>query len=283
MPERSAKMNRRIFGFHRRVWCPKWTPASSRSCNWGCAIPTFPGFEFRRRSHLPRHPGAPGTQRGIKRRERYLALPFRELEPLPRAGAAGLLPLHGPRIARQQPLLPQFLAMPVVREAQRPGDSQPHRARLPRHAAAPAVALHVERAERVGRGERLLNVGHERGPREIVAQRPAVDVPLPRAGGQIDARHARLAAPDRVPAQLRRDRGHASSPALSVRGWGCCAACGCVGPAYTFSICFTCWRDSVVFGSIPHTAFSITRSGCLESTVFTAVKRSCPMYPVWRK
>src|SRR5438445_635258 len=43
MPERSAKMKRRILGFHRRVWCPKWTPASSRSCNWGCAMPTFPG------------------------------------------------------------------------------------------------------------------------------------------------------------------------------------------------------------------------------------------------
>src|SRR5687768_11444243 len=31
MPLRSPKMNRFIFGFHRRVWCPKWTPASS-SC-----------------------------------------------------------------------------------------------------------------------------------------------------------------------------------------------------------------------------------------------------------
>ena len=29
MPLRSAKMNGFIFGFQRRVWCPKWTPASS--------------------------------------------------------------------------------------------------------------------------------------------------------------------------------------------------------------------------------------------------------------
>src|SRR5215210_2499465 len=29
MPPRSEKMNRFIFGFHRRVWWPKWTPASS--------------------------------------------------------------------------------------------------------------------------------------------------------------------------------------------------------------------------------------------------------------
>src|SRR5690349_8774502 len=31
MPDRSVKMKRRIFGFQRRVWWPKWTPASSRS------------------------------------------------------------------------------------------------------------------------------------------------------------------------------------------------------------------------------------------------------------
>ena len=29
MPLRSAKMNGFIFGFQRRVWWPKWTPASS--------------------------------------------------------------------------------------------------------------------------------------------------------------------------------------------------------------------------------------------------------------
>ena len=29
MPLRSAKMYGFIFGFQRRVWCPKWTPASS--------------------------------------------------------------------------------------------------------------------------------------------------------------------------------------------------------------------------------------------------------------
>src|SRR6478609_8424659 len=31
MPPRSVKMKRFIFGFQRRVWWPKWTPASSRS------------------------------------------------------------------------------------------------------------------------------------------------------------------------------------------------------------------------------------------------------------
>src|SRR5688572_389929 len=31
MPPRSEKMKRRIFGFQRRVWWPKWTPASRSS------------------------------------------------------------------------------------------------------------------------------------------------------------------------------------------------------------------------------------------------------------
>src|SRR5437016_9330597 len=39
MPPRSAKMKRRILGFQRRVWWPKWTPASSRS-----RIETAPAF-----------------------------------------------------------------------------------------------------------------------------------------------------------------------------------------------------------------------------------------------
>ena len=29
LPERSVRMKRFIFGFQRRVWCPKWTPLSS--------------------------------------------------------------------------------------------------------------------------------------------------------------------------------------------------------------------------------------------------------------
>ena len=31
MPPRSVKMKRFIFGFQRRVWWPKWTPASRSS------------------------------------------------------------------------------------------------------------------------------------------------------------------------------------------------------------------------------------------------------------
>src|ERR1017187_445250 len=32
MPLRSPRINRRILGFQRRVWCPKCTPESNSSC-----------------------------------------------------------------------------------------------------------------------------------------------------------------------------------------------------------------------------------------------------------
>src|SRR5688500_11737594 len=164
--------------------------------------------------------------------------------------------------------------MPVVRQHERPRDPEAQRTGLAGQPAADDARLHVERAQRIGRGERLLNVRHERRPREIIAQRPPVDGPFPRARRQIHSGNAELAAPDRVPTQLRCDpRAHLAS----ASGVGCCAACGWLGPAYTLSICFTFWRDSVVFGSIPHTAFSITRSGNLLITLLTGVNRSCPM------
>src|SRR6266496_3753088 len=131
-------------------------------------MPAFPGFgppplsspaPPRRTGDPTRDQAAWGVGCGVAypHPTPHIPLTFAKLEPLPRAGAARLLALDRPRIARQQPLLAQFLPMPVVREAQRPRDPQPHRPRLPRHAAAPAVALHVEGAERVGRGERLLD------------------------------------------------------------------------------------------------------------------------------
>src|SRR5690348_7207259 len=46
MPPRSVKMKRFIFGFQRRVWWPKWTPASSSSFmeTAGMGAPFF-GFD----------------------------------------------------------------------------------------------------------------------------------------------------------------------------------------------------------------------------------------------
>src|SRR5579862_1594101 len=66
MPPRSVKMNRFIFGFQRRVWWPKWTPASSNSFmeTTGIASP-FLGFGWDR---LRRRLGGTGTKAGHRPR-----------------------------------------------------------------------------------------------------------------------------------------------------------------------------------------------------------------------
>src|SRR2546422_10921207 len=160
---------------------------------------------------------------------RTTSLSLTELEPLARTRAPRLLPLHGAWIARQQTLLTQLLAVPFVGQAQRPRDAHAHRTRLPSDSAAGDPRAHVEGAQRVRRGERLLDVRHEGRPREVVPQIAPIDVPLARARREVDPRHAHLAPPDRMPAQLRRRSGH--SAAASASGCGCWAACGWTGPA----------------------------------------------------
>src|SRR3989449_10483382 len=112
----------------------------------------------------------------IRRPPRSTLFPYTTLfrsEPLARARPARLLALDRARIPRQQALLPQLRAVPLVREAQRPRDRETQRARLARLAAPRRDRPHIEGAQRVGRRERLLDVGHERGAREVVPQRPA--------------------------------------------------------------------------------------------------------------
>src|SRR5215210_6211483 len=46
MPPRSMWMKRRIFGFQRRVWWPKWTPASSSSRIVTTATVKLPSFGY---------------------------------------------------------------------------------------------------------------------------------------------------------------------------------------------------------------------------------------------
>src|SRR5690348_12901771 len=69
-------MNLRIFGFQRRVWWPKWTPASRSSrmltaiwfLPWlGCDAPTGTGGTGRRgrHRHLPRIAGSGTKSAGI--------------------------------------------------------------------------------------------------------------------------------------------------------------------------------------------------------------------------
>src|SRR3990170_6575517 len=106
MPFRSPKMNSFIFGFHRFVWWPKCTPASSRSF---IAIP--------------------GNSSSFR-------LAFTELEALTGASHTVLLALLDARIRRQEPFLLERLAQLGVELDERPRDTETNRTRLAVHAAA---------------------------------------------------------------------------------------------------------------------------------------------------
>src|SRR5262249_54493955 len=150
-------------------------------------------------------------------------LTLRELEPLSCLRTTRLLPLHRPRVTREQTQVTELATVRLVDLHERPRHGEPQRAGLTRLAAAVHVRLHVEAAERVGRHERLLNCRHDRWPREIVAPRAPVDVPL--AGPRLDehAAHRFLAAADRM-----NGVGHGYfSPLVKVNCFGCCATCGC--------------------------------------------------------
>src|SRR5262245_4784879 len=98
MPPRSVKMKRRIFGFQRRVWWPKWTPASSSSRmlttdigppgGWG----TTTGGGKRNRAKSPAPP-PPGLRRVEGRSGRILANAC-ALEGLREVGRQGRLDVH---------------------------------------------------------------------------------------------------------------------------------------------------------------------------------------------
>src|ERR671910_3592664 len=78
MPLRSLKMKRFIFGFHRRVWCPKWTPLSSscfmvttamrRASFAGLLPPDLAWAGEPARPRLSRRPG--GRRPGVRCRDR---------------------------------------------------------------------------------------------------------------------------------------------------------------------------------------------------------------------
>src|SRR5829696_4164475 len=106
-----------IFGFQRFVWCPKWTPASSKSFN---AMPL----------KLPPR------------------LSLAELEAFARSLLPVLLAFLDARVAGQEPRLLQPLPEFDVELDQRPGDSQPQRAGLAGDAAAGDGRQHVELVRR---------------------------------------------------------------------------------------------------------------------------------------
>src|SRR4029077_1501282 len=110
-----------IFGFQRFVWCPKWTPASSKSFN---AIP------FKCPPLVKPHP-AP-------------TLPFAELEALARALLPVLLAFLDARVARQEAFLLELRPELDVVLDERARDAEAERARLAGDAAAGDGREHVE-------------------------------------------------------------------------------------------------------------------------------------------
>src|SRR3990172_6896146 len=144
MPPRSPKMKRFIFGFQRRVWWPKWTPAS-RSSFIVISTANGPphGFDAcdppERKEH--RYAGSvPAVYfdrcpvaRTPNNSERRLTL--RELEALAGALLPVLLALAHPRVARQKTVFAQAVAQLWVKERERPRKPHAHGAGLPACAA----------------------------------------------------------------------------------------------------------------------------------------------------
>src|SRR6185503_11396680 len=161
---------------------------------------------------------------------------------------------------------------------QRAGDAQADRVGLAAKPAAVHRDLHVELALGLGGRARASGRMPQHVAGQVLLQRAAVHLPVPAAGAEVDAGHRRLAAADGVVLLF----GSHSSDAQKVRGSGFCAWCGCSGPAYTLSLWRIC-RPSAFLGSMPFTASSITRSGCLASISLKGMNFSWPMYPEWRK
>src|SRR3990172_12513755 len=75
MPFRSPKRNFFIFGFHRLVWCPKCTPASSSSFIVTSGIDSSPSSVHPPPSSpLPSFSPVANTSREIRRRVYFLLL-----------------------------------------------------------------------------------------------------------------------------------------------------------------------------------------------------------------
>src|SRR5262245_31941645 len=136
MPFRSTKMNRFIFGFQRRVWCPKWTPASSRSFMVMLGTSYLPGLWSSTQplswTHLSaREPPASGARvcgLGV--------LALAELEALAGARLSVLLAFLHARVTGQHALAPQDRPQRRIVGGQGAGDRQTQRVRLPRLAPA---------------------------------------------------------------------------------------------------------------------------------------------------
>src|SRR5262245_41138733 len=196
MPFRSMKMNFFILGFHRRVWCPKWTPASRSSFmpmsatvflrSWSSAPSSrrsAPGWGARTfglgRAKWRRPQGTP----------RRYELPLGELEALARRRLPVLLAFLHARVAREEALLAQERPDLRVRLLKGARHAERDRARLAGVTSSVDGGDHVEFVERVAGHERLRGDTTERDSGKVTIEIDAVHEALARAGCQPHAGH----------------------------------------------------------------------------------------------
>src|SRR5690242_15340712 len=125
-------------------------------------------------------------------------LPLAELEPLASLRTPWLLALDRASVASEESKIAKLRSMRFVDFHERASHGEPERAGLARLAAALTLRLDIIATERVGRRERLLDGGHERRPREEIAERAPVHVPFSGSGLEVHAARRFLAAADGV-------------------------------------------------------------------------------------
>ena len=142
---------------------------------------------------------------------------------------------------------------------ERPGDAVAQRAGLAADAAAVQARAHVEALGLLGHDQGRGDDGAQVAAREVLLERASVDSDRAAARRQRHAGDRGLAL---AGAAIGRGLCHRSQSLRIARAaaLGCWASCGCVGPAYTFSL-RSCARPRRLRGSMPRTACRMTSSG----------------------
>src|SRR5229473_649917 len=206
MPLRSPKMYSFIFGFQRRTWWPKWTPASNNSFivtvtkllspsrQLVCVLAAIVAFALKATNLKSRQ----WNSEISNLRFEISKLPFRKLEALARALLSVLLAFLNPGIARDQSRVFQCRSQVAVVFNQGARDSMANRTGLACGTAAGDVGEHIELADCLSQLHRLSNNHAQRLVRKIHLKRPAIDLKVARAGSQIYSRRRALASSSSV-------------------------------------------------------------------------------------
>src|SRR6266446_9777305 len=210
MPFRSPKMYSFIFGFQRRTWWPKCTPASNNSfivtvtkqlsplCQLVCVLAatvasalkatnqnrdngiSISNFEMRIANCGLEKQEFLNSKSAI--RNSQFSSSLRELEALARALLSVLLAFLDPRIARDQSRVFQGRPQVAVVLNQSSRNSVTNRSGLARWSAAGNVDQHVELGCRLSQLHRLTNDHPQRLVRKIHIERSAINLKVAAAG-----------------------------------------------------------------------------------------------------